>query len=169
MDGDGRAEILVGSVGVFDSAAYVVSGRADGNLVDLAAVAAGTGGGFKIIAEDFGDQLSSTALTAIPDLSGDGRAEILVGAPGNSAGGARAGAAYVVFGKADASPVDLDAIAAGSGGGFKIIGENANEQLSYWSSLTAISDLNGDGRAEILVGSRDHGIGNVHTDAGAGF
>ena len=63
-------------------------------------------------------------MSAAGDVNGDGIDDLIVGAAVNDSGGTDAGAAYVVFGTTGgfASPVDLDAIAAGTGG-FKIQGE----------------------------------------------
>ena len=164
LNGDGKPEILAGAFnndagGSNAGAAYVVWGKATGTAVNLDDVALGTGG-FRIIGENANDILSRMALTTIGDLNGDGKPEILVGASGNDAGGIDAGAAYVVWGKADGTAVNLDDVALGTGG-FKIFGENAGDGLSN-GGMTAIGDLNGDGKPEILVGA----IGN---SAGGNF
>jgi hypothetical protein len=77
----------------------------------------------------------------------------VIGAQGNDAGGGDAGAAYVVWGKADGMAVNLDAVAAGIGG-FKVFGENANDNAG--TSVSSTGDLNGDGVAELVIGSRRH-------------
>ena len=123
-------------------------GKADTAPVDLDAVAAGTGG-FKIIGEAAGDE-AGFSVASITDLNGDGLSEILVGATGNDAGGFDAGAAYVVFGKADTAPVDLDAVAAGTGG-FKIIGEAAGDLAG--TAVAAVGELTGNELGEVLVGA----------------
>ena len=96
--------------------------------LDLGLIAAGAGG-FRIIGEAAGDE-AGAALATIGSVNDDIFDEILVGATGNDGGDENAGAAYVVFGKADTAPVDLDAVAAGTGG-FKIIGEGAGDRASY--------------------------------------
>src|SRR5205814_6390783 len=130
-------------------AAYVVFGKADGSTVNLTNVAAGAGG-FKIIGENVGDAAGWT-VSRLDDVNGDGKDDLLVGAYGNDAGGTDSGAAYVVFGKVSGTAVNLDDVAAGMGG-FKIIGETVNDQLSIWA-LSDLGDVNGDGRAELLVGA----------------
>ena len=99
-------------------------------------------------------------MGAIGNLNGDGLPEILVGASGNDAGGEDAGAAYIVWGKADGAPVDLVDVAAGTGG-LKIIG---HELTGVAGSIAAIGDLDGDGREEILVGAP-----SAATGAGAAY
>ncbi|WP_270933141.1 beta strand repeat-containing protein [Falsiroseomonas oryzae] len=154
LNGDGTAEILVGApgsdaAGIDAGATYVVWGRdGDDTTVALTDVAGGAGG-FRITGEAEGDEAGS-ALASLADLNGDGKAEILVGAPGSDAGGVDAGAAYVVFGKATGAAVDLAAVAVGTGG-FRITGATPGERVG--SVLAALGDVNGDGRRDILLGA----------------
>ena len=92
----------------------------------LAEVAAGHGGGFAV--------LGGRDAAPAGDVNGDGCPDLLLT-------GTTDGAAYVVFGKTDTAPVDLAAVAAGEGGGFRVGGTGG---------AFAVPDLNGDGRAEIL-------------------
>ncbi len=166
LNGDGRAEILVGGPlvnrgsSVDPGVVYVTFGVADGG-VDLADVNANSGAGFGIRGEAAGD-MAGAALGSIADLTGDGKAEILVGAIGNDAGGADSGAAYVVFGKATSNPVTLATLGAL---GWKIIGESAGDQAGV--ALASVADMNGDGSAEVLVGAAFNDAGGA--DAGAAY
>ena len=115
--------------------------------IDLNDVALGTGG-FKIQGENAGDH-AGWSVSSAGDVNGDGFDDLIVGARGNASGGPpAAGAAYVVFGREPAAdgafaiPVDLDAVAAGTGG-FKIQGENAGDQAGF--SVSSAGDVNGDG------------------------
>jgi Ca2+-binding RTX toxin-like protein len=94
--------------------------------VVLSQVAEGQGGGFAI--------LGGRDARPAGDVNGDGLGDLLMtGADG---------AAFVVFGKTDTTPLDLADVAAGLGGGFRVGGSGG---------AFAVPDLNGDGRAEILA------------------
>ena len=158
LNGDAShlAEVVVGAAGndaggVDAGAAYVVWGKASDGAVNLTTVAAGTGG-FRLTGQAAGDA-AGTALATLADLNGDGRGEILVGAPGNDAGGLDAGAAYVVFGKATGTAVSLATIAAGTGG-YRITGQ-AGDHVG--AAVSGIGDVNADGLADILLGAPNGG------------
>ncbi len=155
LTADGRQEILIGAPGsdaggAEAGAAYVVFGRATDTTVLLSNVAAGTGG-FRVTGAAAGDAAGS-ALAAIADLNGDGLSEILVGAPGSDAGGADAGAVYVVFGKASTTAVSLGTIGLGTGG-WRITGTNPGEGLG--GAIAVLGDVNGDGLSDMLLGAAD--------------
>jgi ELWxxDGT repeat protein len=130
----------------------------------LSDIAAGQGG-FKIIGEEAGDY-AGRSLAAIGDLNGDGLTDLLVGADYNGVTN-NSGAAYVVYGKTGGAAVDLSDVAAGQGG-FKIIGEAEGSFASYAGrSVAAAGDVNGDGVADLLIGSPGNsGGGNT---AGAAY
>lgn len=167
VNGDGRADFLVGTsnddtVGVSSGAAYLVFGKAGGEAVNLAEVAAGQGG-FKIIGEA-AFNLAGSDVSSAADVNGDGVPDLLVGAAGNSAGGSIAGAAYVVFGKGGGGTVDLNAVAAGQGG-FKITGEAWLDGAG--GSVSSAGDVNGDGLADLLVSASGNDAGG--SGAGAAY
>ena len=152
LNGDGKADILVGapgndSGGADAGALYVVWGKASSAAVSLTNVAAGTGG-FKITGADGGDAAGSV-LGTLGDVNGDGKAEILIGTPDSKLGGNNAGAVFVVFGKSTGTAVDLNNVAAGSGG-FVITGV-ADDDAG--AAVAGLGDVNGDGKADILVGA----------------
>jgi len=164
---DGIDDLIVGAAGndaggSNAGAAYVVYGGANaalsGGILDLDLVAAGTGG-FKIIGENSGDE-AGHSVAAAGDINGDGIADLVVSAWHNAAGGTNAGAAYVIYGGANAAlsngVINLDTIATGVGG-FKIVGENAGDAAG--GSVTSVGDLNGDGIADLLIGAASAGAG----------
>lgn len=167
LNGDGRNEILIGAPGMENGtatdagAAFVVWGQGAAGGVDLADPFTASADGFAMKGEAAGDA-AGTALGSIADLNGDGKAEIIVGSPGNDAGGTDAGAAYVVWGKSSLSVVRLSNVAAGTGG-YKIVGEAAGDGVGR--VVGTVGDMNGDGKAEILVGADGSDAGGAQSGA----
>ncbi len=169
INGDGFDDIIVGASdndtgGTDAGAAYVVYGKATPIMsVDLDTIATGIGG-FKITGENAGD-LAGLSVFSAGDINGDGYDDLVVGAEYNNAGGADAGAAYVVYGKATSiTSINLDNIALGNGG-FKIVGERADD--SAGRRVSSVGDINGDGYDDIIVGAHGNDAGG--TNAGAAY
>jgi hypothetical protein len=103
---------------------------------------------------------------AAGDVTGDGRAEVVVGAPRHG-GGPWYGRAYVVFGKAGAwgaSSTTLNAaFLQGSGGGFTLTGGTARDGLGLG---LAVADLDGDGTGDLVLGASGERWGAVPARAG---
>ena len=170
VNGDGVDDLIVGAPdnaggGSYAGAAYVVFGHTGGFAasIDLASIAAGSGG-FKIKGQA-GDYAGLSVSTA-GDVNGDGIDDLIVGAPSDNGGGAGAGAAYVVFGRAGGfgSLVDLATIATGIGG-FKIQGQGAGDSAGI--AVSAAGDVNHDGFDDLIVGAPGNGSGG--NDAGAAY
>jgi hypothetical protein len=167
VDGDGLDDVLVGApladaAGRTNAGAvYVVLGRAGSEPVDLAA----PGGAALVVAgAAAGDRLGA-ALAALPDANGDGRPDLVAGAPRAdradvAVGGdqayvseppipADAGAAFVLF-TPDLSraPAQVDTAALGTQG-YRIDGARGRAG----KSVAVLPDWNGDGLAEIAIGA----------------
>ncbi|MFO1038998.1 MAG: FG-GAP-like repeat-containing protein [Geminicoccaceae bacterium] len=162
VNGDGFSDVLVGASGntaggFRAGAAYLVFGKGESFLgtVDAGTIAAGNGG-FKIQGVALDNAGYSVASGG--DVNGDGFADLLIGAAGNTVGGKSLGAAYLVYGKPAgfASPVNLAAVAGGVGG-FKIQGQADGDRAGR--SVSAAGDVNGDGFGDLLVGA--YGNGNA--------
>jgi hypothetical protein len=148
VNGDGLADVAVGApqANARDRAnagsVFVIFGRTDAAPVDLANLG---DGGYRIDGAAAGDE-AGFSLASAGDLNGDGRGDLIVGAP--AVGGERLGAAYVVFGKADSTGIDL---ATPGSAAYRITGAQPGDFTGF--SVGAIGDLDGDGVGDLLVGS----------------
>jgi hypothetical protein len=154
VNGDGRPDVVLGAPEASNNArtwsgsAYVVFGGASATRIDLAALGAN---GFRIDGAAETNR-AGRAVSGAGDVNGDGRADVLVGAPfadhNGPNSGHDSGSVYVVFGKASTTTVDLAAL---GDGGFRIDGA-AGDDLAA-SAVSGIGDVNSDGRADVLVGA----------------
>ncbi|MFW6730722.1 MAG: beta strand repeat-containing protein [Synechococcus sp.] len=173
VNGDGLADLLVGAfasdplAGSSAGRSYVVFGKTGTGMVDLSAVAAGSGG-FVINGQNAYD-FSGYSVANGGDVNGDGLTDLIIGAyrgdpttagPGNNDGGR----SYVVFGKTTTAAVSLSAVAAGNGG-FVIQGQAAYDNSGF--RVSSAGDVNGDGRADLIVAA-PFGDPNLSTAINAG-
>jgi hypothetical protein len=138
--------------------------------IDLATIAAGTGG-FVIHGQD-GNDGSGWSVASAGDINGDGFADLIIAAAGGDAAGNakdRAGDSYVVFGKASGwgAAIDLTTIATGTGG-FVIHGQDGGDRSGY--SVASAGDINGDGFADLIIGAPyGRAAGNAKDKAGDSY
>jgi hypothetical protein len=131
-------------------ASYVVFGKRGTKAVDLGAIDAGAGGGFAIHGEGINFR-SGASVAAAGDVNGDGLADLVIGVGMRFDGHGFTDRSYVVFGKREASPVELSAIVAGGAdaGGFAIHADNTIKAIGF--NVGAAGDFNGDGLADVVV------------------
>ncbi|HEY5143557.1 MAG TPA: integrin alpha [Solirubrobacteraceae bacterium] len=165
INGNRRPDLVIGAPD--SNSAYVAFGRAPTVLqqvtgttpvVDLGAL--GTGG-FPIVGAF--QSYAGISVAGSGDVNGDGRPDVIVGAPYVGGIGSGPGSAYVVFGKADAGSANLAAL---GGAGFSIGGAAPND-LAGWS-VAGAGDVNGDGLADVIVGAPAADPGS-RADAGAAY
>ena len=145
LDGDGLSEFVVGASG-YDATgvAFVFGGGSSGELAVT--------DGYALSGEADDDHAGAT-VGGGHDLDGDGYGDLVVGAPGHDADGTDAGVLYIVSGPVTG---DLDL-----GDTTRIRGAASYDELSVF----ALGDADGDGQADLLVGSP--GDDAPDTDSGA--
>ena len=135
VNGDGYSDVIVGAN--FNDAGGSNAGRAyiyfGGTLFNSIADIILTGAAAN---DAFG-----TSVAAAGDVNGDGYSDVIVGAPGNDAGGSNSGRAYIYFGDVSMNnTVDVTLTGAAA---FDYFG----------SSVSTASDVNGDGYTDVIVGA----------------
>lgn len=149
LDGDGVKDLAVGipgddSGGVDQGAVQILFMNADGSVRSRSSINGGTVNGPVLRRVDrFG-----SAVAAIGDLDGDGLSELAVGAPGDDLAAVDAGAVWIIYPAADGSVKAATKITGGRNGAPVLQAGDA-----FGISLAALADLNGDGRAELVVGA----------------
>ena len=164
LNHDGIADSIVSapSGGTFPGTAYVVYGKPEGlpHPLDLSALT-GAVDGFRIDGAVENGQLGASAGAA-GDVNGDGIADVIVGAPGESA-------AYVIFGRNGSGFADSLGVSNLDGSNGFRIGGVLNGRLGY--SVAGAGDVNGDGLADVVIGNGapNLGVGYVLFGTGGGF
>ncbi len=153
-DGDGRADFAV------CGCAADVNGVVDAGAVYVfTALPTGTVGAATAAARVHGATPGAFAasVAGVGDWDGDGYDDLLVGAPGDTAGGPGAGAAHLLRGPltGDVSVADADATWTGSAGA----------QVGF--AVDGLGDADGDGRPDAVVGA--FGDAAAGTAAGAAY
>ena len=156
LTGDGQADVLVGAARSDDTwsngGAVFIKDATDPNTTD-------TDHG-RIAGLGVNAQTGASLL--VTDIDGDGQDDLLAGGPSASYGAYSSnGAVGLVLGPVSATAkldmsTDADAVIAGSSSSLRI------------GSTLAAGDLNGDGKADLVVGAQDH-PGPTSTYTGAAF
>ncbi len=149
MDGDGSHELLVGAPhnntgGHRSGTAYLVLGSTmtTSGTLDL-------GEQTKLYGES-GLDIAGTSVHSAGDLDMDGIPDIVVSAPYNETGGARAGRVYVVYGN---DALTYSSLTLGDAD-IRIHGAAAYDEAGL--GLAGGHDVDGDGSPELLIGAPYH-------------
>ena len=151
VDGDGRADLLLGAHyndegGDGAGAAYVFLSTdellATRSIIDLASA------DLKLIGDQATDQ-AGAAVRHARDVDGDGRVDLVVGAPYSARGGTESGAVYLLLSSGALSSGD-NSLDLGSAD-LILVGEDADDRAGR--RLAIIEDVDEDGRSDLLIGA----------------
>jgi hypothetical protein len=155
VNGDGFADLIIGAYladpnGSDSGSSYVVFGKASGfsSATNLSSLDGSTG--FRLDGVAAGDN-SGYSVASAGDLNGDGFADIIVGAFGADPNGSDSGSSYVVFGKASGFTAAIGLSSLDGSTGFRLDGVAAGDNSGY--SVASAGDVNGDGRADLVIGA----------------
>nr|WP_297325786.1 integrin alpha [Nitrosomonas sp.] len=104
-----------------------------------------------IIAGDY----SGYSVSSAGDVNDDGFDDLIVGAPKADSSGSDSGASYVVFGKTSDFSTPLNLSSLDGNNGFRLDGAQAGDQSGF--SVDSAGDVNGDGFADLIMGT--NGVG----------
>ncbi|WP_433464164.1 FG-GAP-like repeat-containing protein [Spirillospora sp. CA-128828] len=150
VNGDGKADLVVGADTSSGGEVRVYTGTAAGL------------GAFTVVDQDTdgvpgteepGDRFGASVAAA--DVNGDGKADVAVGAPRETVGTTEsAGAATVLYGSSDGlTGANAQQFGEGTAGV-----PGSVEKNDYFGSQVSLADLNGDGKADLTVGSGGENI-----------
>ncbi len=159
INGDGRAEVAVGSANDGPGTVAVVWGRADGDEVSTTS---GGFGGF-VVEGQVDTTGTGSAVRSVGDVNGDGLGDILIGQIRNGPDGNRR--SFVVFGQTAAERILLADVAAGVGG-FMMESPSPFPGSTRASGhvIAGVGDINGDALADFAIGepAEEDDVGAVY-------
>ena len=157
VDGDGYDDVLIGAnyygedSSYASGASYLVLGGPHPTSSVLSAA------GVAYIGQE--RDASADAVAGAGDVNGDGFADLLIGAPGNTDGGQASGAAYLVLGGPSPAGGSLSAADA------EYTGQAWPVQDEVGAAVAGAGDVNGDGLDDMLIGAATNSEGGDFSGA----
>ncbi len=156
VNGDGFADVIIGSSGAGAGYSYVIFGRASSFDATLDLFILDGNNGFRI---EVANDRSGGSVSSAGDVNGDGYDDVLVGVVGQDSNGYSV-SSYVVFGRASGFEAAIDLGSLDGSNGFRLDGV-ATDHYSRVSVSNA-GDVNGDGFDDVIMrapGVDPNGIG----------
>ncbi|MBL8497438.1 hypothetical protein ABF87_12080 [Nitrosomonas sp. JL21] len=155
VNGDGFDDVVVGALqadpnGSYSGSSYVVFGKASGFAATLNLSDLDGSNGFRLDGMAAYD-VAGISVNRAGDVNGDGFSDVIVGAHEADPNGSGSGSSYVVFGKADGFNATLDLSSLDGSNGFRLDGVAAYDFSGF--SVSSAGDVNGDGLADLILGS----------------
>ncbi len=155
VNADGVADIIIGAPflhpdGIYVGGAYVVFGPPDSGEMTLGDADR------RYLGINNGDR-AGYSVAGAEDVNGDGRDDLLIGAPNNDSGAAESGAAYLVSGSASSGSL--------SGALATFVGEDGHDYSG--SDVDGAGDIDRDGRNDVVIGAAREDYSD--SDAGAAY
>ena len=144
INGDGIADIVIGAPNSAGNV-YTLYGHKSNWIPVFNLTALDGTNGFVLSGVTSGDSVGNSV--AVGDINGDGIGDLIIGAPGTSAG---AGSVYVAFGRTSLWPRNSSLSLLNGVTGFRLNGTTAGDLLG---TSVAAGDVNGDGIADLVAGA----------------
>ncbi|MDP6942939.1 MAG: integrin alpha [Myxococcota bacterium] len=158
VDGDGRDDIIVGATGMSNGGvnaggAYLVMSASLGSSssFDLSSSA-----DYEFLGEGTSDDAGYSVASA-GDVDADGLDDVIVGARSEDSAASGAGSAYIILGSSLGSSSSIDLSLAD----YQLTGEAKHDSAGY--SVAGAGDVNGDGRDDVIVSSRNNSNGGYNS------
>lgn len=163
IESDGVIDLLVGAPydddGGTDQGAVYVLFMDDNGQVDVRQKISETQGGFTGVLDN--EDHFGFAVAALGDLNKDGFTDVAVGAPGDDDGGVDRGAVWILNLNTQGQVLSQQKISNVAGN----LNETLDDNDQFGAALLSVSDLNGDGIVDLVVGMPGDDDGG--TDRGA--
>lgn len=165
VNGDGFADVLVSTPsaspnGDSSGSSYVVFGKANGFDATVNLSSLDGSNGFNLDGASMFD-LSGYSVSSAGDVNGDGFCDLIVGAPNVNTSDIYTGASYVIFGKASGFGATLNLSDLNGSNGFRVDGTVSYDSVGI--SVSDAGDVNGDGFADLLIGTIGSGTNGAYS------
>ncbi len=146
INGDSKADFLIGCNDYSSNKGIVYLIYGSSSLVNINLASLGSSG-ITITGASTSDQTGSSVASA-GDVNGDGKADFLIGAIGYSS---NTGIVYLIYGSSSLANINLGSLGSS---GITITGANTGDKAG--SSVALAGDVNGDGKADFLIGANGY-------------